>query len=64
MVTTTIPSALSDPKSITDEESASDALYHTLAVVATMNRQLATAPGKNRPGEPLEDLSTPYEHLK
>jgi hypothetical protein len=64
MVTATALSALPDPKSITDEESASDALCHTLAVVATANRKLATAPSEDQAGEPLEDLSTSHEHLK
>jgi hypothetical protein len=64
MVTATSLSALPDPKSITDEESASDALCHTLAVVATANRKLAIPPGEDQPGEALEDLSTSHEHLK
>jgi hypothetical protein len=64
MVTATTLSDLPDPKSITDEESASDALCHTLAVVATTNRRLAAAPSEDRSGEPLENLSTSHEHLK
>jgi hypothetical protein len=64
MVTATTLSDLPDPRSITDEESASDALCHTLAVVAATNRKLATAPSQDQPGEPLEDLSTSHEHLK
>jgi hypothetical protein len=59
---TTLPD-LPDPESITDEESASDALCHTLAVVATTNRKLAIA-SEDRPGEPIENLSTTHEHLK
>jgi hypothetical protein len=64
MVTATTLSDLPDPKSITDEESASDALCHTPAVVATTNRSLAAAPSEDRSGEPLENLSTSHEHLK
>jgi hypothetical protein len=63
MSATSLP-ALPDPKSIVDEESASDALCHTLAVVATTNRRLATAPSEDLLGEPHEDLSTTHEHLK
>ncbi len=64
MVTATTLSDLPDPKSITDAESATDALCHTLAVVATTSRKLATAPSEDQPREPLEDLSTSHEHLK
>jgi len=64
MVTATTLLDLPDPKSITDEESASDALCHTLAAVATTNRKLATASSEDQSGEPLEDLSTSHEHLK
>jgi hypothetical protein len=64
MVTATTLSDLPDPQSITDEESASDALCHTLAVVATSNRKLATVPSEDQPGLPPEDLSTSHEHLK
>lgn len=64
MVTRTTLSDLPDPQSITDEKSASDALCHTLAVVATTNRELAAAPGQVRQGEPPKDLSTSHEHLK
>ena len=64
MVTAATLSNLPDPKSITDEASASDALCHTLAVVAATNRKLATAPSGDQPGEPIEDLSTSHEHLK
>ena len=64
MVTPTTLSDLPDPQSITDEESASDALCHTLAVVATTNRELAAAPSQVRQGEPPRDLSTSHEHLK
>lgn len=64
MVTPTTLSDLPDPRSITDEESASDALCHTLAVVATTNRELAAAPGKDQRSEPPEDLSTSHEHLR
>ena len=64
MVTATTLSDLPDPKSITDEESASDALCHTLAVVATANRKLAAAPSEDQSGEPLKDLPTSHEHLK
>jgi hypothetical protein len=64
ILTATTPSDLPDPKSITDEESATDALCHTLAVVATTSRKLATATIEDQSGEPLEDLSTSHEHLK
>jgi hypothetical protein len=64
MVTAITLSDLPDPESITDEESASDALCHTLAVVATTNRKLAAVPSEDQPGEPLEDLSTSHEHLR
>jgi hypothetical protein len=64
MVNATTLSDLPDPKSITDEESASDALCHTLAVVATTNRKLAIASNEDQPGEPLENLSATHEHLK
>jgi hypothetical protein len=64
MVTATTLSDLPDPQSITDEESASDALCHTLAVVATSNRKLATVPSEDQPGLAPEDLSTSHEHLK
>jgi hypothetical protein len=57
-------SDLPNPESIADEASASDVLCHTLAVVATTNRRLATVPREDQPGEPLEDLSTSHEHLK
>lgn len=42
---------------------ASDALCSTLAVVATANRKLATAPREDQPGGLLEDLATFHEHL-
>ena len=64
MVTATSLSDLPDPQSITDEESASDALCHTLAVVATSNRKLATVPSEDQAGLAPEDLSTSHEHLK
>lgn len=64
MVTVTSLPTLPDPKSIKDEESASDALCHTLALVATANRQLAAASSEDQPGDPSEDLSTFHEHLK
>lgn len=68
MVTTTSLPALSallaDPNSITDEASASDALCCTLAVVATANRKLATAPREDQPGGLHEDLATFHDHLK
>lgn len=63
MTATSLPS-LPDPKSITDEASASDALCCTLAVVATANRKLATTPMEDQPGELREDLATFHEHLK
>jgi hypothetical protein len=64
MVTATSLPALPDPKSINDEASASDALCRTLAVVATANRNLATAPREDQPGGLHEDLATFHEHLK
>jgi hypothetical protein len=57
MVTATSLSALPDPKSIKDEASASDALSCTLAVVATANRKLTTAPRGDQPGGLDEDLA-------
>jgi len=67
MVTATSLSALPPlpkPESIKDEPSASDALICTLAVVATANRQLATAPTEDQPGGLHEDLAAFHEHLK
>ena len=64
MVTATSLPALPDPKSINDEASASDALCRTLAVVATANRKLATAPGEDQAGGVYEDLVTPHDHFK
>jgi hypothetical protein len=64
MVTATSLPTLPDPKSIKDELSASDALVCTLAVVATANRELATAPREDQPGELHEDLATFHERLK
>jgi hypothetical protein len=64
MVTVTSLPPLPDPKSIKDEASASDALCCTLAVVATANRTLATAPREDHPGGLHEDLATFHEHLK
>ena len=64
MVTATSLPALPDPKSIKDEASASDALTCTLAVVATANRKLATAPREDQPGGLHEDLAGFHEHLK
>ena len=64
MVTATSLPALPDPKSINDEASASDALCRTLAVVATANRNLATAPREDQPGGLHEDLATFHELLK
>lgn len=55
---------LPDPNSINDEASASDALCSTLAVVATVNRRLASAPGGDLPGGFHEDLAMLHEHLK
>jgi hypothetical protein len=64
MVTATSLPPLPDPQSIDDEASASEALCCTLAVVATANRTLATAPREGQPGELHEDLATYHEHLK
>jgi hypothetical protein len=64
MVTATSLPALPDPKSIKDEASASDALCCTLAVVATANRQLATASSEDQPGGLHDDLATFHEQLK
>ena len=64
MVTATSLSAMPDPKSIKDEPSASDALICTLALVATANRELATAPRGDQPSELHEGLAMFHEHLK
>jgi hypothetical protein len=64
MVTATSLPALPDPDSIKDESSASDALICTLAVVATANRELDTAPREDQPGELHGDLAMFHEHLK
>jgi hypothetical protein len=63
MVTATSLSALPDPRSIKDEPSASEALCCTLAVVATANRELATAAREDQPGELREDLAAFHAHL-
>jgi hypothetical protein len=55
---------LPDPKFITDEASASEALCSTLAVVATANRKLATSPREDQPGGLQEDLAAIHEHLR
>ena len=64
MVTATSLPTLPDPKLIKDEASASDALCSTLAVVATSQRKLATAPREDQPDGLHEDLETLHEHLK
>ena len=63
MTSTSLPT-LPDPMSIKDEASASDALCGTLAVVATANRKLATAPREEQPDGLHEDLAALHEHLK
>jgi hypothetical protein len=63
MTGTSLPD-LPKPESITDEASASDALCGTLAVVATANRKLATAPTEDQAGGVDEDLATPHDHFK
>ena len=60
MITTTSLPALPNPESIMDEESASDALCYTLAVVATVNRRLTAASGEDQHGGFLDDL---HDHL-
>ena len=64
MVTGTSLATLPDPESIKDEASASDALCCTLAVVATANRKLATAPREDQPDGLYEDLATFHEYLR
>jgi hypothetical protein len=55
---------LPDPESITNKTSASDALCNTLAVVATANRALATAPREDQSEGSHEDLTTLHADLK
>ena len=64
MVTGTSLPDLPNPESITDEPSASDALCGTLAVVATANRKLATAPREDQAGGLHEDLAGLHDHFK
>lgn len=64
MVNPTSLPALPDPKSIKDEASASDALTSMLAVVATANRELATASREDQPGGLHDDSATSHKHLK
>jgi len=64
MVTRTSLPDLPKPESITDEASASDALCGTLAVVATANRSLATAPREDQAGGVHEGLAMPHDHFK
>jgi hypothetical protein len=54
---------LPGPKSITDKASASEALTSTLAVVATTNRALATAPREYQPDGRREDLAALHGDL-
>lgn len=62
MIAAPLP-ALPNPTSINDEASASAALCYTLAVVATANRRLASAPRGDQPGGFHEDLAEFHEHL-
>lgn len=64
MATSASLQTLPDPKSITNKASASDALTSTLAVVATTNRALASAPREDEPGGRDEDLATLHGDLK
>jgi hypothetical protein len=64
MATGTSLPDLPNPESITDEASASDALCGTLAVVATANRKLATAPSEDGPSGVHEDLAALHDNFK